>query len=83
MAADTTPNGHPLRLTKGEVAVIAQGWPPLLTVEQAADMIGVPKKTIYVWSSAGRLDLCARRRGKRLYILRDRFVKGFFDGAAW
>lgn len=72
-----------LRLSKAEIATAAQGSPPVLSVEQAAKLIGVPKKTIYEWSSAGRLDLCARRRGKRLFIVRDRFLSEVFNGSKW
>ena len=76
-------NSSAVGLTKAEIAVIAEGWPPLLTVKQAAELAGVPVGTIYDWSSAGRLENCARKRGKRLLIVRDRFIKEIFDGNKW
>jgi predicted site-specific integrase-resolvase len=55
----------------------------LLTVGQAARIASVPVGTIYDWSSAGRLARCARRRGKRLLIVRDRFIEELFNGKEW
>lgn len=51
----------------------ATEFPPLLTVDQAARLAQVPKATVYDWSSRGLLRGCARRVGKHLRILRDRF----------
>lgn len=53
----------------------SQKFPPILTVDQAAELASVPKKTIYIWSSDGLLEGCANRFGKRLRIFRDRFVQ--------
>ena len=53
MGANDTPNDRPLGLRKREITAIAQGWPPRLTVGQAAELAGVPVGTIYDWSSAG------------------------------
>ena len=50
-------------------------FPPILTVAQAAELAQVPVGTIYDWSSRRELNNCAARRGKRLRILRNRFVK--------
>lgn len=58
----------------------AERFPPALNVNQAADLAGVPKGTIYDWSSRGLLDGCAARVGKHLRIFRDRFVKLIFNG---
>jgi hypothetical protein len=54
-------------------------FPPLLSVETAAELADVSKATIYDWSSRGLLDKCAKRQGKRLRILRDRFVQFLFE----
>ena len=56
-----------------------QRFPPILNVEQAAELAGVPKKTIYEWSSRGVLKGCANRFGRRLRILRDRFIQLLFE----
>jgi hypothetical protein len=77
------PNTNSIGLTKAEIVAIAEGWPQLLTVGQAARIASVPVGTIYDWSSAGRLARCARRRGKRLLIVRDRFIEELFNGKEW
>lgn len=53
-------------------------FPPVLSVEQAAELAHVPTATIYDWSSRGLLQGCAHRFGKRLRIFRDRFVGMLF-----
>jgi excisionase family DNA binding protein len=58
-------------------------YPPVLSVEQASALLQIPKKSIYEWSSQGRLEACARKRGKRLLILRDRFIQEIFNGKQW
>jgi hypothetical protein len=57
----------------------AAKFPPILNVDQAAELAGVPKHTIYAWSSQERLKDCSRRAGKRLRIHRDRFVRLLFS----
>ncbi|MEI6236848.1 MAG: helix-turn-helix domain-containing protein [Planctomycetota bacterium] len=59
------------------------GYPPILSVDQAAALLQISTKTIYEWSSQGRLSACARKRGKRLLILRDRFIEELFHGQEW
>lgn len=74
-----------LKLTKGEVAVAfsspvwAEKYPPILNVAQAAELLSVPKATIYDWSSRGRLSSCSRRVGKHLRIWRDRLIAHIFN----
>ena len=57
----------------------AEKFPPILNVEQAAQLINVPIATIYDWSSRGLLDSCKRKTGRHLRILRDRYVKQLFN----
>lgn len=77
----THPNDENLRLTDAEIArafhdpTWAERFPPLLDVDAAAELAGVPKGTIYAWSSAGLLQGCARKVGKHLRIFRDRFLR--------
>lgn len=54
-------------------------FPPVLNVIQAARLADVPAKTIYDWSHRQLLKGCAVRRGKRLRIFRDRFVRFLFS----
>jgi len=56
----------------------SQAFPPVLTVKAAAQLANVPVATIYDWSSRGLLGGFARRKGKRLRILRDRFIQFLF-----
>jgi excisionase family DNA binding protein len=74
-----------LKITDKEIvaAFLIGGWaeqfPPVLTVDQAAELAQVPKATIYSWSSSGALDGCGRKVGKHLRIYRDRFLKRLFN----
>jgi excisionase family DNA binding protein len=56
-------------------------FPPVLTVQQAADLLQVPKQTLYGWSSQGLLDDCKAKAGKHLRLVRDRLLqKVFIEG---
>ncbi len=73
-----------LKLTATEIAhafhgMWAEKFPPVLTVDQAAALAGIPKGTIYDWKSEGKLKDCAHRKGKRLRIFRDRFIRFLFE----
>jgi len=57
----------------------AEAFPPILSVDQAADLLQVEKATIYAWSSQGQLDSCAGRAGKHLRLLRNRFLQVVFN----
>jgi hypothetical protein len=73
-----------MTLTQKEIAaafsvpVWASRFPPILNVEQAAELASVPVKTVYDWSSRGLLSGCACRRGRRLLLWRDRYVQFLF-----
>jgi hypothetical protein len=76
-------NSH-IKLTSAELASMFADEPwrehfkPVLSVESAASLADVPIATIYDWSSRGLMRGFARKRGKRLRILRDRFVQFLF-----
>jgi excisionase family DNA binding protein len=57
----------------------AAKFPPLLTPEQAAALVQVPKETLYQWSSQGRLDRCKAKVGKHLRIHRNKFLQLIFN----
>lgn len=66
--------------TKDVAALFADpAWaakiPPIVTVDQAAQLAQVPKGALYLWSSQGRLRCCSFRAGKHLRILRDKFIQ--------
>ena len=75
----------PLELSAKEIqqAFAAPEWaarfPPVLTVDQAAELIRVPKGTIYDWSSRGLLAGCGRRVGKHLRLWRDKLLLKIFN----
>jgi len=74
------------RLTLKEAAAFftdplwAGKYPPLLTVDQAAALLQVPRNTIYAWSSQGLLDSCKMRMGKHIRLSRDRLLQTISEG---
>jgi excisionase family DNA binding protein len=74
-----------LKLTDKEIAAAfsdsrwADRFPPILNVDQAAELVDVPKNTIYTWSSQGLLRGCSRKVGRHLRFFRDRLVKKIFN----
>jgi excisionase family DNA binding protein len=74
-----------LRLSKSEIAaafadpVWGQRFPPVMTVDEVAELLRVPKATVYDWSSRGLLRGCSRRVGKHLRFHRDRLVERIFN----
>lgn len=82
MAGDATK--HMLSIEEIQQAFVnpqdAARFPPILTIEEAAELMRIPVATLYDWSSRGLLHDCARRVGKYLRFFRDRFVQIAFDG---
>lgn len=76
-----------LKLTPAEVSRLfaqqnwAERFPPILTFEQASDLLQAPVETLRNWRSRGLLHTCSRRVGKRVRFLRDRLVQWYFDDA--
>jgi excisionase family DNA binding protein len=56
----------------------ASRFPPILTSDQAAELLQIPKQTLYDWSSRGLLTGCKARVGKHLRLIRDRLIQKFF-----
>jgi excisionase family DNA binding protein len=79
------PKDGGLKLTDAELAAAfadphwAKAFPPILTVQQTADLLQVPRATVYDWSSRGRLKGCARKVGKHLRIYRDKLLRTIFE----
>lgn len=57
----------------------AEQFPPVLTIDQVAELLQVPKSTLYDWRSRGLLDRCSRRVGKRVLFIRDRLMQLIFN----
>lgn len=74
-----------LKLSDREVAqsfidpVWATKFPPVMSIEQAAELLQMPIATLYDWRSRGLLNGCCRKVGKRLRFLRDRLMKQIFN----
>lgn len=75
-----------LQLTKAEVAdTFERGewgthFPPILSIDQAAELLQIPKQTIYDWRSRGLLKGCGRKVGKHLRFFRDRLILHVMNG---
>ena len=72
------------KLSMGQVNALFAGiedkYPPLLTYEQAADLVQVALPTLKGWFSQGKYAGCVRR-GKPGRVVRDLFVQQFLrDG---
>jgi len=58
-------------------AIDAERFPPVMTPDQAADLLQVSKHTVYRYVSDGRLKRSVRR-GRPLRFWRDRLISEFF-----
>jgi excisionase family DNA binding protein len=69
-----------LNLTAQDVAnsfadsIWAARFPTVLTIDQAAELLQLPKQTLYDWSSRGLLRTCCRKTGKHLRFFRDKLL---------
>jgi excisionase family DNA binding protein len=79
-------DGHDsLHLSQREIetafsdAVIAERFPPILTTQQAAELLQLPINTIYQWRSRGLLNSCSRKIGKHVRFFRDRLIQQLFN----
>jgi excisionase family DNA binding protein len=74
-----------LKLTRAELAatfsdpIWADAFPPFLSVDQVAQLLQVPKATVYDWSARGCLKGCGRKVGKHLRFFRDRLLLKIFN----
>jgi excisionase family DNA binding protein len=74
-----------LKLTDREVtaafadSTTAERFPPVLTIGQAAELLQVPKQTVYAWRSQGLLRECSRKLGRHVRFYRDRLIKHVFN----
>ena len=57
----------------------AGNFPPILSVDQVAELLQVPKATVYDWRSRGLLKGCCRKVGRHLRFYRDRLIKLVFN----
>ena len=57
----------------------SERFPPVLTVDQAAALLQVPKQTVYDWRSRELLAGSCRKTGKHLRFWRDRLLLKVFN----
>ncbi len=77
-----------LKLTADEItrpftAELTAEYPPILSPEQLAELLGQSVKTIYEWMAKGRLDGAYRKRGKHALFWRARALDIIFNGKEW
>ena len=75
-------------LTQGELtAPFTDGtgdrFPVILSVQGLSELLGLSPKTIYDWISKGRLDGTFRKRGKHIFLWRDKVLELLFNGKDW
>lgn len=58
-------------------------FPPILSPQQLAELLGLSVKTIYEWMAKSRLDGAYRKRGKHALIWRDRALDMILNGKEW
>ena len=74
-----------LRLTDKEIASAFPGplgtkqFPVVMTLDQAAELLQIPKATLYDWRSRGLLGKCSRKIGKHVRVFRDRLLQQVFN----
>ena len=74
-----------LHLTDREIGQVfsdpawAAKFPPILTIQQAADLLQAKLGTIRDWRSRGLLTTCSRKVGKEVKFWRDRLIKAIFN----
>lgn len=79
------PTDESLQLTDKEITqmfpegIYADRFPPIMSLEEAADLLQVPKDTLRDWRSRGLLSGCCRKIGKHLRFFRDRLIKKVFN----
>lgn len=64
------------------MAEYANRYPPLISVEQAAEIAHAPPATIHGWSADGAFDGFKARSGRRILLQRDCFVRYVLYGSA-
>ena len=67
------------KLTQQEIESAVNSSPPIMTPQQAADMLQIKVSTLYRHVSEGKYSH-AVKRGKPLRFWRDRLVKEFMQG---
>jgi hypothetical protein len=67
---------------KATVEQYAELYQPLITADDAADIARIPLGTVHDWSSRGFFDGFKSKRGRRILLNRDDFVRFLVAHAA-
>jgi excisionase family DNA binding protein len=73
------------RITSDEIQVAfnddatRSAFPPILSPEQFAQLLGVGRSTVYLWISQGRIDSAVTKIGKHQLIWRNRAIEIIFN----
>jgi hypothetical protein len=66
------------------VADLGKEFGEIISPDQLRQILGLKsRKTIDVWTAAGRLDGCFRRRGKHNLIVRELALDRILNGPRW
>jgi hypothetical protein len=74
-----------LKLTDREIAAFfsdpstASKFGPILTLEEASELLRKPTGTLRDWRSRGLIPGCSRKVGREVLFLRDRLIKHIFN----
>jgi len=84
----TAPRERERRLSQDELQKPFTGdfgdkYPPIVSPQQLADLLGYAVSTIYFWLKQGRFDGAFRKRGKHVRFWRIRALDLFFNGPEW
>jgi excisionase family DNA binding protein len=79
MATDDSLKLTPREITAAFDRTEGTPTPPVLTVDEAAALLRIPKATLYDWRSRGLLSGCCRKVGKHLRFFRDRLIQQAFN----
>lgn len=69
-----------LKLTADEMKAAFESTPPVLGVEDLANLLRLKTRTIYEWVARQHLDGTYCKRGKFLFFWRDRVIAKLFNG---
>jgi excisionase family DNA binding protein len=73
----------PAELRNAFVGGFGEKYPPVLSPDQLASLLGYSRSTVYFWVAEGRFDGAFRKRGKQMRFWRDRALERFFNGPEW
>lgn len=76
------PHDHKPRANRASrlIREVAKRYPPILRLDQAAEILQVEISTMYGYSSEGKLKPCVNKVGRHLRLDRDCLVRLYLSG---